>query len=763
MSEELPIRTSRAPFPTTPKERSEEVLPIPQAVPQRQGQLLLEFDGTKALAADPAPALPLGEVLLPEPVIPNPPPVATPSAEVLPLEQLTQEPTPDAAPEPQVSTGFSDSDPLQARMLNEFVYCRRLFYYEFVEGVFMENADTARGLAIHDKVDRGLGDLPAPDATPTKKRKKKRAVAPEEAPNSAAGDDGPGKPEQEQAQEAVDQAASGSETVLHSRSASLGSERLGVVAKMDLIEVRLGAEKSENDAEAPVDDADSRSARRATVTPVDYKAGSPRRGAEANELWDPDKMQLGLQILILRDNGYVCDEGVIFYRGTNQRVRMEMTPDLEAWIVREIAEARLLAVSPEIPPPLVNSPKCVRCSLAPVCLPDETRFLAATTEIESAEVKTKSNELPPRRLMAARDDERALYLNTPGLRVGVKSELLVVKDGECVVDEVRLNDVSHVALFGNIQLSTQAVQELCEQEIPIAYFSMGGWFYGLTRGHGLKNVFTRMRQFEAAADPVRCLTLARRMVRAKIRNHRTMLMRLHVEPPAAAVRGLLDAASRTVNAQSLGELLGMEGAAAALYFQHFSGMIKVDADDALDELPGLETPDAEDKAAARAKADAAEFKFDFTQRRRRPPTDPVNALLSLAYSLLAKDCTIATLAVGFDPYVGFYHQPRHGRPALALDLMEEFRPLIAESTVLTAINNRMIQPGHFVRAGDAVNLTKHGRKAFFNAYEQRMNAVITHPVFDYRVSYRRVLELQARLLARYLTGEIPEYVPMVTR
>jgi CRISPR-associated protein Cas1 len=182
-------------------------------------------------------------------------------------------------------------------------------------------------------------------------------------------------------------------------------------------------------------------------------------------------------------------------------------------------------------------------------------------------------------------------------------------------------------------------------------------------------------------------------------------------------------------------------------------MIKVCADD--DEIPGLESP-------ASKKAEN-EFTFDFTKRTRRPPTDPVNALLSLAYSLLAKDCTIAALAVGFDPYVGFYHQPRFGRPALALDLMEEFRPLIAESAVLTAINNRMITPGHFVRAGDAINLTPAGRKVFFQAYEQRMNALITHPVFDYKVSYRRVLELQARLLASHLTGEIPDYVPMVTR
>jgi CRISP-associated protein Cas1 len=659
----------------------------------------------------------------------------------------------------------SADDFLRARMLNEFVYCPRLFYYEQVEGVFVSNADTERGSAIHEKVDRGKGSLP--------KAKGRSGVPPD------TGDAGilPAADAAETAEESETDLADlkthapeehePKEETIHSRSAMLSSTRLGVVAKMDLVEVQVirRVQGAMQDLFAP------RHLDVQSVTPVDYKAGAPKIGAEQNELWDADKMQLGLQILILRDNGYTCDEGVIYYRTTKQRVPLRMTPELEAWIIAQIAKARELAASPTIPPPLVNSPKCVRCSLAPVCLPDETRMLAedgrsirqnaafrapATTPRSLATSPT----VAPRRLIAARDDERALYLNTQGHRVGIKSERLVVKDGDSVIDEIRLNDVTHVALFGNIQVSTQAVQELCEQEIPVAYFSMGGWFYGLTRGHGLKNVHTRIQQFAAASNPLQCLALAQKIVQAKIRNHRTMLMRLHTQPPSAAVVGMKEIAARVPNARGLDELLGMEGAAAALYFQHFAGMIKVGDDDLEDEIPGLEM---NSKAQERKKAETEAFTFDFTHRKRRPPTDPVNALLSLAYSLLAKDCTIAALAVGFDPYVGFYHQPRHGRPALALDLMEEFRPLVAESAVLTAINNRMITSGHFVRAGDAVNLTPHGRKAFFHAYEQRMNTLITHPIFDYKVSYRRVLELQARLLARWLTGEIPDYVPMVTR
>ena len=680
---------------------------------------------------------------------PLPEPVDHPEFDLFGVRRMVEvtEALTDPATRPSAE---KSQEPMRARMLNEFVYCPRLFYYEQVEGVFVENADTARGSAIHEKVDRGKGAL---------LRAKKKAGAEGEEPSeesTATAAPSAGEPCGDAAAvesgAVADDAEPPMETI-HSRSAMLSSSRLDVVAKMDLIEVKVKA-RNEDDFFA-VREAQS-------VTPVDYKAGAPRQGNDQNELWDADKMQLGLQILVLRDNDYTCDEGVIYYRATKQRVRLVMTAEIEAWIIDRIAAARVVAASPTIPPPLVNSPKCVRCSLAPVCLPDETRLLmgARSVAAESPRIPANAAAAPPRRLIAARDDERALYLNTQGYRVGIKSERLVIKDGDDLIDEIRMNDVTHVALFGNIQLSTQAVQELCEQEIPVAYFSMGGWFYGLTRGHGLKNVHTRIRQFAAVANPLQCLAMAQKIVQAKIRNHRTMLMRLHVQPPAAAVQGMKEIAGRVPSARGLDELLGMEGAAAALYFQNFAGMIKVGEDDLDDEIPGLEVSQSAEK---RRKAETEAFTFDFTQRRRRPPTDPVNALLSLAYSLLAKDCTIASLAVGFDPYVGFYHQPRHGRPALALDLMEEFRPLIAESTVLTAINNRMINSSHFVRAGDAVNLSPNGRKAFFQAYEQRMNALITHPVFDYKVSYRRVLELQARLLARHLTGEIPEYVPMVTR
>jgi CRISPR-associated protein Cas1 len=230
------------------------------------------------------------------------------------------------------------------------------------------------------------------------------------------------------------------------------------------------------------------------------------------------------------------------------------------------------------------------------------------------------------------------------------------------------------------------------------------------------------------------------LVAGKIRNQRTMLQRNHIEPKREALLALKQMAEQAERAAGLLELLGMEGNAARIYFGEFAGMIKPD------DEPG-----------------GAEFGFDFAGRNRRPPRDPVNALLSLAYSVLAKDLTIACYAVGFDPYIGFYHQPRFGRPALALDLMEPFRPLIAESAVLTALNTGMLRPGHFIRSGPAVALTPEGRKAFFRSYELRMDTMIVHPVLGSRYSYRRLLEIQARLLARVIEGEIAEYPVFVTR
>jgi CRISPR-associated protein Cas1 len=251
-------------------------------------------------------------------------------------------------------------------------------------------------------------------------------------------------------------------------------------------------------------------------------------------------------------------------------------------------------------------------------------------------------------------------------------------------------------------------------------------------------VFLRRDQVRRADDEAFCVRLARAMVATKIKNQRTLLQRNHVEPPARALEGMRRLARQALEASELESLLGIEGTAAHFYFGHFAGMLKVENEDA---RPA----------------------FDFTRRNRRPPRDPVNALLSLGYSLLTRDLTITCHTIGFDPFMGFYHQPRFGRPALALDLMEGFRPLIVDSAVLSAINTQMVTSDDFTRSGESVALTARGRKRFLQAYEQRMDALVTHPLFGYRVSYRRVLEIQGRLLARVVTGELTDYPGFETR
>jgi len=679
-------------------------------------------------------------------------------------------------------------DLLPARMLNEFVYCPRLFYYEHVEGVFLHSADTKKGAAEHTRVDSGSGALPESKVplrgTKIPAETGEEKASPHERPPSDAATVGAKPP--------ADESSSVSE-VIHARSVMLGSATLGVVAKLDLVEATIESLSPSGGGEAALQESCVR------TIPVEYKAGAPREGDDGRQLWDADRMQLGLQILLLRENGYTCDEGVVFYRQTRQRVRFVLTEADEAWIRRGIAAARACSTGP-IPPPLDHSPKCPRCSLAPVCLPDETQFLQmAVPDPELPEPESQlalpglagadgptgepdlalladalatddptwdtlpeprlprlAGEGEVRRLIAPDVDTKVLYVNTPGVSVTRKGETVVVKEKGDTLAEVRIKDLHHLAVFGAAQISTALIQTLCEMEVPVSYFSMGGWFYGITRGHGLTNVFTRIKQFARAADPAQALPLARLFVYGKIRNQRTLLMRNHVEPPAVALRAMKHAASAALSAPNQATLLGIEGAAALVYFRNFGGMIKGSDDN--DDIPGLE-----ETRSDRVQAAQTAFNFDFKTRNRRPPRDPVNALLSLAYSLLARDCTVAALAVGFDPYIGLYHQPRYGRPALALDMMEEFRPIIADSAVLTAINNRMLSPADFVQAGDAVNLTPAGRKRFFMAYEKRMSDTVTHPLFDYKVSYRRAIELQFRLLARTLTGEIERYLPFTTR
>ena len=278
---------------------------------------------------------------------------------------------------------------------------------------------------------------------------------------------------------------------------------------------------------------------------------------------------------------------------------------------------------------------------------------------------------------------------------------------------------------------------MCEREIPLALFSYGGWFYGRLVTHGTKNVELRVAQHAVAADSAFCLRMARTMVAAKCRNSRTLLRRNHPSPSDEVLRSLELYARKALKAESLPELLGLEGSAARTYFGELGGAFKGEG--------------------ARLGV------FDLDGRNRRPPRDPVNAMMSFMYALLAKDCQLAVVNVGLDPLLGFYHQPRFGRPALALDLMEEFRSLVGDSIVLSVIGTGVLDAGDFLLREGSATLKPNARKKMLMAYERRMDQQVTHPVFGYAAQYRQIIEIQCRLLGRHLLGEIDRYPNFTTR
>ncbi len=492
---------------------------------------------------------------------------------------------------------------------------------------------------------------------------------------------------------------------IHARSITLSSNTLGLIGKLDLVEGEGNL-----------------------VTPVDYKRG--KRPHIAQGVYDPERVQLCAQGLLLREHGYTCDEGAIYYVASKERVRVAFDDDLLSLTRKAIVELRATAVAGHIPAPLVDSPKCARCSLAPICLPDEVRYLHHA-------------DASPRPLAVPLHEALPLYIQHYSAKLAKKGETLEVTDKDgTLLATARIREVSQVVIQGNVYITTPCLQELMQRDIPVTWHSFAGFFYGHTIGNGHKNVELRTAQYRSSFDARICLRIARGLVVAKISNCRTQLRRnwKPEDKPERLLADLKRVREQAERADSLETLLGLEGHAAALYFGQFRQTLR----------------------AAHAD-DERLLAFDFTTRNRRPPTDPVNAMLSFAYTLLARTWTVTLAAVGFDPFRGFYHQPRYGRPALALDMMEPFRPLLADSVVMQAINNGEVRPSDFISAAGSVNLDATGRKRFIAAFERRLSHEITHPLFGYRLSYRRLLELQARLFARFLQGELDEYPNFTTR
>lgn len=385
-----------------------------------------------------------------------------------------------------------------ARMVNEFVYCPRLFYLEWVQGRFATSDDVEEGLYVHRVVDEPGGDLPDLDPPDL------------DAPHTA------GRP---------------------ARSVWLTSASLGVSAKLDLVET----------------DTDG------TVTPVDYKKGSPDRHGRP---WPADEAQSLLQALLLRDAGYTVDHAEIWYDEPRRRVSIPVTETAIATIRGTLDQLWRAATANTAPPPLIDSPKCPRCSLVGICLPDETNALRTRA----------ATPRRPRSVMAANPDNRPVYVMEQGAVVGVRRGRLEVIKGIENLGSYRLIDVSQVCIYGNVTLSAQVMRELFAREIPVCWFSYGGWFSGMAEGLPGKHVDLRRAQF--TTPPEKLLAVAGNIVAGKIRNSRTLLRRNSRIPHEDTIEQLRGLAVSAATPSGYPTLLGLEGTAARLYFARFTSMLR---------------------------------------------------------------------------------------------------------------------------------------------------------------------------------------------
>jgi CRISPR-associated protein Cas1 len=568
-----------------------------------------------------------------------------------------------------------------ARNVAEYAYCPRLFYYMEVEGIHLPSEDTEQGNRVHRRVD---------------------------APSMECAPDGSEIPDQ-------------TRTV---RGMALTSPVLGLTATMDLVEVNG-----------------------LTALPVEYRKGRAKRPtggggdsgeddppAASAEPWPTDRVQAGLQALLLIEAGYEVPEVALYYAAEKRRIVLPFDDALKSESLATLEAARKCALGPR-PLPLVNDPRCPRCSLQPFCLPDEVNQQRAAAAC-GAGCRNADAVPNPRKLWPPRDEGLHLVAQRRGTRIGVRGGAMTISDDNgSKVQDVPLANLESLSLLGSVQVSTQALTTLADRGIPVAFLTAAGRLAAMIDPLDSVSADTRRAQVRKFDQPGPCLELARAVVTAKIANQRKLLMRNHAALPAGVSEAMAQEIRRAENAGSLETLRGHEGQAAALYFANFAGMLKSDL--------------------------AAEF--DANGRQRRPPPDPVNACLSFGYSMLAHECTAALRTARLEPAIGAFHVSRPGRPALALDLMEPFRPLVADSVAIAAFNRGELQAGHFLRTSAGAAFTDAGRKAFFGVYGRRMEEEVTHPLFGYKLSYRRMLILHARMIAAWLGDEVPTLAFLTTR
>ncbi|MGW5317956.1 CRISPR-associated endonuclease Cas1 [Nocardia thailandica] len=446
---------------------------------------------------------------------------------------------------------------------------------------------------------------------------------------------------------------------------------------------------------------------------VEFKATPVRRVPEVTEAM---VVQLALQQMCLTDMGHQVAECGVYFVTHQKFVAVDLRDEDRLRAERFASETRANVLGDTAPPPLEDDPRCMRCSHVGVCLPDE-----------------RAQEKVTRRIQVADPDASIVHLATSGSRASVgRGRMKVERRGEQLAS-VPLERIQGLVVHGNVDLSGALIREMLWRDLTIVWCSGAGRVVGWSHTAHTPNGVARVRQQAVSAQGR--LALPREFIAAKIANQATLLRRNG--DAAEVVKFLRVLQCEVASAQSTQMIFGLEGEAAARYFGAFLSMLR--------------------------SPRSTFFAERWPGRSGRNALDPLNVALNYTYGVLLAEVIRAVAACGLDPHAGFLHSPGRNKPAFALDLMEEFRAPLADAVVLAAINNGELGEGDFSLALKSARLRDTGRKALIAAYERRITTDFTHPVFGYRLSWRRAIEVQARMVLGWLDGSQEDYRGIVTR
>lgn len=492
--------------------------------------------------------------------------------------------------------------------------------------------------------------------------------------------------------------------------ASLEADEEGERTQLELADPGLGL----------VGKVDALRRRDGSYLPYEHKRGRSRRDEKTPTAWPSDRLQVvAYAVLIESATGQAIPEGRIRYHADNVTVRVPIDAQARSDLEEAVTTARRLRESTERPPVAENERLCVRCSLAPVCLPEEVR-------------QADEPEHEPLRLFPPDRDGTTLHVVLPGASVGRSGETLVVKppDGAPPTKHA-IRELDSLLLHGYCQITTQALNLCVDRSIPVHWLTTAGRHTAsLTATAG--QVQRRLRQYRALADDTTCLRLAKALARGKIESqHRYLLRgsrgdeqaRDEMLPDLVLLRSALASLEAAADRDSL---RGFEGSAAVGYFRGLARLLSPSVPDSL----------------------------RYSTRSRRPPLDRFNALLGFGYGLLHTAVMRAILAAGLEPSLGFFHTPRSAAYPLVLDLMELFRVPLWDMVLVGSLNRNQWDPdADFIVTKGKTWLSDAGRRKAIGLFESRLDETWKHPVIGYSLSYVRTLELEARLLEKEWSGE----------